>query len=136
MSRIRIAAWALALGAAAGSAPALAGGGDGRLSFGHVGYTEVYEWRGRHGTRYHRTALDDGFFGHGGRNGAAVPVNGQVLYDYDRGYPYDYYDYGGAGADHEHAEDEWAPAAVSRCDSQLVWDDHAGEEVAVRICRN
>ena len=61
-------------------------------------------------------------------------VNGRPHYDYDRGYPYDYY----SEAAPSRSEGGWtiyAPRAPS-CETELTRDRRSGEQVSVRICRN
>ena len=68
---------------------------------------------------HNRTAVGNGYFGQGS--------SGDGYYDYDRGYPYDYYD------DREAIE----PRSYSgrrACRTEWVPDGH-GEEVPVSICR-
>lgn len=120
--KIKIAAAAAALCVVA-AAPVQADGGERRgggyvISWdGPVGYT---------GTRLHRTAIEDGYFGHGwlGRGGR---------FEYDRGYPYDYY------PAWEPREEELAyaeePISSGRgCESQWVRDGRKGK-AEVRVCR-
>lgn len=66
-----------------------------------------------------RTAIGNGYFGQG--------ESGDGYYEYDRGYPYDYYD------EREAAEPR-AYARGPQCRTQWVPDGH-GDEVPVSICR-
>ncbi|HEY9553523.1 hypothetical protein [Allosphingosinicella sp.] len=65
-------------------------------------------------------------------SGAVDVVNGEARYRYDRGYPYDHYDYGHGGYDRGPAFHDQS-ASVS-CRTQWVWSDRDREEVPVRIC--
>ena len=75
---------------------------------------------------------EPGFFVQSGD--APEVVNGHARYDYDRGYPYDYY-----------AEPTPRRSAYGRrdsapraryCETELTRDRRTGEQVSVRICRN
>jgi hypothetical protein len=76
--------------------------------------------------RHSRTSYENGFFGQRGTSRGGV-------YEYDRGYPYDFYQ--GRG-EIERVEMELLPARESWCETQRVWDDDSGRERPVRICRN
>lgn len=65
-------------------------------------------------------------------SGEVDVVNGEARYFYDRGYPYDHYDYGRGSDDREPAFHDQA-ASVS-CRTQWVWSDRDREDVPVRIC--
>ena len=88
-------------------------------------------WRCDVGTRNHRDALEDGFFGHGRVAGRG--------FDYDRGYPYDYYP---ADAGEEYDEPAYAAAEAEpvtrplRCETIIARDARGRKTVPVRICRN
>lgn len=75
---------------------------------GVLGYSEG-------GWRHNRTALQHGFFGHGGTDGSG-------RYDYDRGYPYDHYQ--------DRWEEAWEPEAEPR--SREI---RCRSESAVNVCR-
>ncbi|HEV2747628.1 MAG TPA: hypothetical protein VGW34_10060 [Allosphingosinicella sp.] len=76
-----------------------------------------------------RDRLGGGYAGFGGWGVGVTLANGPVLYDYDRGYPYDHFNYG------ERGEPDYAPRRP-RCDTEWTWDARAREEVPVRVCRN
>jgi hypothetical protein len=93
--------------------------GRGRSYESELGYTE-YDYR------HSRTSYENGYFGQRGTTAGGV-------YDYDRGYPYDFYN---GQREIERARIEPVPAGESWCETQRVWDDHSGREMPVRICRN
>ena len=58
-------------------------------------------------------------------------VNGRARYDYDRGYPYDFY--------RERSEQNGGYEAASRepyCETERTRDRRSGQQVPVRVCRN
>jgi hypothetical protein len=61
-------------------------------------------------------------------------LNGRPDYDYDRGYPYDYYSEAAptrsGGGSNTHS------ARTSYCETKLTRDRRTREQVTVRICRN
>ena len=119
--KIRIAAAAAALCVLA-AAPVQAGGGERRAHY-------VISWNGPveyAGTRLHRTAIEDGYFGHGslGRGGR---------FEYDRGYPYDYYPAWQEGEE-ELAYAEEPMSSGRGCERQWVRDGRKGK-AEVRVCR-
>ena len=67
--------------------------------------------------------------------GAPEVANGHARYDYDRGYPYEYF-----------AEREREPAYAGRrsdvaprvrgCETEWTQDRRSGRQVSVRVCRN
>lgn len=72
---------------------------------------------------------DQGFFADSGDSWAA---NGRAVYDYDRGYPYDWYrDSGEAAAPAEHVA---SAGAMVRCDVTWVRAARGGQS-PVRVCR-
>lgn len=72
---------------------------------------------------------DRGYFATGGEEPAVA--NGRVRYDYDRGYPYDYYSGERAGhGDYETASRE------PFCETEWTRDRRSGQQVPVRVCRN
>jgi hypothetical protein len=84
---------------------------------GFLGYSEG-------GWRHHRSALHDGFFGHGG-------ADGRGGYHYDRGYPYDHYS-------DENRQEAWEAEAEPReisCRTEWTRDPQRREEVPVNVCR-
>lgn len=88
-------------------------------------------WRCDIGTRPHRDALEDGFFGHGrtARGG----------FEYDRGYPYDYYPRAEREEGrHEHYAESGEAGAPARswCETRLVRDARGRQTAPVTICRN
>ena len=122
---MKSAALALALCALA-AAPAHAGG-KGRGAVYLVASDGYASWH--KGPRLHRTAIEDGYFAHGrlGRGGR---------FDYDRGYPYDYY----PSYEEQVAEKDWAeyeePVSSGRgCERQWVRDGRSGK-AEVRVCRD
>lgn len=117
----------VAAGAMAGASPAAAGHGDGyaERGLGPVLWQVDLSPYDRLGTRIHRTAVEDGFFGHGRSDGRGG-------YDYDRGYPYDHYE--DRSARTELPIEEAAPREV-RCDTEWTRDDASGDKVPVTICR-
>ena len=72
---------------------------------------------------------DLGYFATGGE--APAVANGRVAYDYDRGYPYDYYRGGPAG----HGGYETA-SREPYCETEWTKDRRSGQQVPVRVCRN
>ena len=123
---MKSAALALALCALA-AAPAHAGG----KHRGSLVYFVAPDYGpiGHHGTRSHRTALEDGYFAHG-----RLARGGR--FDYDRGYPYDYY----PSYEEQVAESDWAeyeePVSSGRgCERQWVRDGRKGK-AEVRVCRD
>jgi hypothetical protein len=97
--------------------------------------------------RHHRRGKKHGFYAYGGisgygdyghtresffrGDGFVEVAGGQPRYDYDRGYPYDFYS-GGGGYEEE---DGYRQPRESRCD--MEWTrGRDGREVAVRVCRN
>ncbi len=72
---------------------------------------------------------DRGYFATGGEPLAAA--NGRVDYDYDRGYPYDYYRGGRA----RHGGYETA-SREPNCETEWTRDRRSGQKVPVRVCRN
>jgi hypothetical protein len=116
------------------------------------GFSDGREWRdgGRHGrpSRPDRPRRRDiaGFGGYGigygsdfNRDGGyfatqgetPAVANGRARYDYDRGYPYDYY----RGGPERSGGDETA-LRDSYCETQWTRDRRSGEQVPVRVCRN
>lgn len=107
---------------------------------GSYGDYRSYDWRAGYGqrpfrcdfpTRPHRDALEDGFFGHGRVVGKA--------FDYDRGYPYDYYPAYEpmlASSDYDDADEIAPPARDTRCETVKVPDGRTSRRVPVRVCRN
>ena len=73
----------------------------------------------------------NGYFNHGGE--ARGMRNGRVSYDYDRGYPYEYY------RDRSGAEENERPreytARGRHCETELT-RDRRGQQISVRVCRN
>ena len=72
---------------------------------------------------------DRGYFANGGE--APAVANGRVRYDYDRGYPYDYYRGERAG----HGGYETA-SREPYCEMEWTRDRRSGQQVPVRVCRN
>ena len=72
---------------------------------------------------------DRGYFATAGE--APAVANGRARYDYDRGYPYDYY----RGGPERSGGDETA-LRDSYCETQWTRDRRSGEQVPVRVCRN
>jgi hypothetical protein len=112
------------IGGAILATPAAAGGRHDRSEF----YVEIdrgpYD---RLGTRIHRTALEDGYFGQGARH------DGRGGYDYDRGYPYDYYS--GDRRDEGYEDGGYDEPREVRCDTEWTRDHDRREEVPVTVCR-
>ena len=65
-------------------------------------------------------------------SGDVKVFNGEALYLYDRGYPYDHYDYGDHGSE-RNEPDDGESASVS-CRTQWTWSDRDRRDVPVRIC--
>jgi hypothetical protein len=91
-------------------------------------------WRGHYGQGF---AL--GFYGlsRGGyfaeRQGAPAVVNGHVDYDYDRGYPYDYYSY----ASPEREDDRfYSEPREPYCETVWTRGPRGTGRAPVRVCRN
>lgn len=75
--------------------------------------------------RHNRTAIGNGYFGHGSVEGGR--------YAYDRGYPYDHYE-----GDRRQETYEPEPADTPRelrCRTQWTRDDERREQVPVTVCR-
>ncbi len=72
---------------------------------------------------------DRGYFATGGE--APAVANGRVHYDYDRGYPYDYYRSGPSG----HGGYETA-SSEPYCETLWTRSRRSGQQVPVRVCRN
>lgn len=72
---------------------------------------------------------DRGYFATGGEEPAVA--NGRVRYDYDRGYPYDYYR--DERAEHGGYETAWREPT---CETEWTRDRRSGQQVPVRVCRN
>jgi hypothetical protein len=73
----------------------------------------------------------NGYFNNGGETRGLR--NGRVSYDYDRGYPYEYY------RSERNADDfDWPREYTARtrhCETELT-RDRQGRQVSVRVCRN
>jgi hypothetical protein len=125
MAAIRKALAATIIGSAVLAAPASAGEyrGPDRLEVYLDADRSPYD---RLGTRIHRTALEDGYFGQGAVH------NGRGGYDYDRGYPYDYYR--GSPVGQAEQSEAYQPREVE-CRTQWVPDEGTGEKVPVSVCR-
>ena len=122
MKRMRIAAAALAL-AAGGTAAAQ----------GYDGYPDEARWIASEPDgqylllgdtplfRHDRLSRHNGYFDHGATDGRH--------FDYDRGYPYDWFNYG--------AEAEAEPEAprTLRCETEWVRGRGEREDVPVQVCR-
>ncbi len=73
-----------------------------------------------------------GYFSQGGE--ARALSNGRPVYDYDRGYPYEYYREGaraGRGGDRGNRY-----ARGRECSLETTRDRRTGREVDIRVCRN
>lgn len=104
--------------------------GDYRATDWRAGYGQR-PWRCDFPTRPHRDSLEDGFFGHGRIVG--------THFDYDRGYPYDYYPaWEPELQSGDYAEMDMAspPVRDTRCETVRVPDGSSSARVPVRICRN
>ena len=81
------------------------------------------------------------FFGYFSTGGEVSRGNGRASYDYDRGYPYEWYrpPSGASAANADYADhDESGPAeAVStmHCDTEWVGGGRRGARIAVQVCR-
>lgn len=138
-----------ALAAAAATSASAGGAGDARTVViatgqftcpGMAADYRGYDWRAGYGqrpwrcdfpARPHRDALEDGFFGHGRVVGKS--------FDYDRGYPYDYYPaYEPELESREYAEADRTevPRRDMRCETIRVPDARGRDRVPIRICRN
>ena len=136
-----------ALAAAAATSAQAGGSGDARTVVIATGqYTcpgsyadyRPHDWRAGYGvrpwrcdfpTRPHRDALEDGFFGHGRVVGTG--------FDYDRGYPYDYYPaWEPEVRSRDYVELAAPPVRDTRCETVRVPDGRGSARVPVRICRN
>jgi hypothetical protein len=76
-----------------------------------------------------------GDFGYFRQDGLEPAVrNGKVLYDYDRGYPYDHYS-GGPRIHTSEAPHEYE-ARSRECVTEWTHDRRTRQQVPVRVCRN
>lgn len=112
------------------------------------------QWRGpgRNPCGKRRRCRDFYYFGHGyggishdrllagGEHGYYSQVGrtprssgGQAHFDYDRGYPYEYY---AAGPEVEMSEGRAYAPRVKHCTAEATHDRRTGRQVTVRICRN
>ncbi|HKP33285.1 MAG TPA: hypothetical protein VJT70_00720 [Sphingomicrobium sp.] len=122
------------LGLALGGAPVLAqhhgghGSGShgfaGHSSFGH-GFGSSFRSHGGYHGGQGRSVTFGTFYAPGGYYYGGYPYSnyGAYPYDYGYGYPAGAYGYGYPRSHHR------------RCRTVWEWDDYAGEEVPVRLCR-
>jgi hypothetical protein len=95
------------------------------------GYGYGYGYDEDFGYRDMMAEARNGYFNHGGESRGVR--NGRVRYDYDRGYPYEYYRDHRDGGDYDRAPEYTARARY--CETELT-RDRRGQQVSVRVCRN
>jgi hypothetical protein len=100
------------------------------------------DW-GSHGYGYgygygglgHQDMLAGGRYGYFSQSGDARRLsNGRPVYDYDRGYPYEYYREGARAHRGDGGGNRYARAR--ECSFETTRDRRTGREVEIRVCRN
>jgi len=75
-----------------------------------------------------------GAYGYYTQDGGPPRVSGgRAQFDYDRGYPYEYYSGPRTGIEMSEAEPSYRPR---ECETETARDHRAGRDVSVRVCRN
>jgi hypothetical protein len=85
----------------------------------------------------HQDMMAGGRYGYFSQGGDARGLsNGRPTYDYDRGYPYEYYREGARADRSEGPGNRYARARARECSVDTTRDRRTGREVEIRVCRN